>query len=64
MNVVDVWELTPAALYRRLMQHWRQLLPADAILELPYEALVADPNVDVVYVTSKSSTRGHLFPGS
>jgi tetratricopeptide (TPR) repeat protein len=30
-------------LYRRLMQHWRQLLPADAILELPYEALVAEP---------------------
>jgi Sulfotransferase family len=30
-------------LYRQLMHHWRQLLPADAILELPYEALVAEP---------------------
>ena len=30
-------------LYRRLMQHWREVLPEDAILELPYEALVAEP---------------------
>ena len=29
--------------YRRLMQHWRQLLPGDAMLELSYEALVAEP---------------------
>jgi tetratricopeptide (TPR) repeat protein len=32
-------------LYRRLMQHWHQLLPADAILELPYESLVAEPEM-------------------
>jgi tetratricopeptide (TPR) repeat protein len=29
--------------YWRLMQHWRSLLPAQALLEIPYEALVADP---------------------
>jgi hypothetical protein len=28
--------------YRRLMQHWRTLLPADAMLELQYEDLVTD----------------------
>jgi tetratricopeptide (TPR) repeat protein len=28
--------------YRRLMSHWRAVLPADAMLEVPYEALVAD----------------------
>jgi tetratricopeptide (TPR) repeat protein len=29
--------------YRRLMSHWFGVLPPDAILEVPYEALVADP---------------------
>jgi len=29
--------------YLTLMQHWRSVLPRDLILELPYEALVADP---------------------
>jgi len=29
--------------YRRLMQHWRTTLPADALLEVPYEGLAADP---------------------
>jgi tetratricopeptide (TPR) repeat protein len=28
--------------YRRLMQHWRAALPAEAILEVPYEGLVTD----------------------
>jgi len=28
--------------YRRLMQHWRTLLPKDAMLELQYEELVTD----------------------
>jgi tetratricopeptide (TPR) repeat protein len=28
--------------YQRLMQHWRSILPPHAILEVPYEALVAD----------------------
>jgi tetratricopeptide (TPR) repeat protein len=28
--------------YQRLMQHWRSILPASAILDVPYEALVAD----------------------
>jgi tetratricopeptide (TPR) repeat protein len=28
--------------YRRLMKHWRTVLPADAILEVPYEGLVSD----------------------
>lgn len=28
--------------YRRLMAHWRQALPAGSMLEVPYEALVAD----------------------
>ena len=28
--------------YRRLMNHWRAVLPADAMLEVPYEGLVAD----------------------
>jgi tetratricopeptide (TPR) repeat protein len=29
--------------YQRLMQHWRTVLPEGAMLEVPYEALVADP---------------------
>ena len=29
--------------YRRLMAHWRATLPADLLLEVPYEALVDDP---------------------
>jgi len=29
--------------YRRLMRHWRAVLPQDALLEVPYEGLVADP---------------------
>jgi tetratricopeptide (TPR) repeat protein len=28
--------------YRRLMAHWRSVLPRDVILEVPYEGLVAD----------------------
>lgn len=28
--------------YRRLMAHWRQVLPRETLLELPYEALVDD----------------------
>ena len=28
--------------YLRIMQHWRAILPADAMLEVPYEELVAD----------------------
>ena len=30
------------AQYRRLMQHWRSVLPAGSILQVPYEGLVAD----------------------
>ena len=29
--------------YARLMEHWRALLPPQVLLEVPYEALVADP---------------------
>ncbi len=29
--------------YRRLMSHWRNILPPDRFLEVDYEALVADP---------------------
>jgi Sulfotransferase family len=29
--------------YRRIMAHWRGLLPATALLEVPYESLVAEP---------------------
>lgn len=28
--------------YRRLMAHWRRTLPQDAILDVPYEALIGD----------------------
>jgi len=28
--------------YRRLMRHWMAVLPADSVLEVPYEGLVAD----------------------
>jgi len=28
--------------YARLMAHWRSILPADSILDVPYEALVSD----------------------
>jgi tetratricopeptide (TPR) repeat protein len=31
--------------YRRLMQHWQSVLPADTMLEVPYEGLVADPQM-------------------
>jgi len=30
-------------LYRRLMDHWRHVLPAAAMIEVDYETLVADP---------------------
>ncbi|MGA3157623.1 MAG: sulfotransferase [Steroidobacteraceae bacterium] len=29
--------------YRRLMAHWRSVLPADRLLTVPYERLVSDP---------------------
>ncbi len=29
--------------YRRLMEHWRTVLPPDRLVEVDYEALVADP---------------------
>ncbi len=29
--------------YLRVMDHWRSILPQDAILDVPYEELVADP---------------------
>jgi LPS sulfotransferase NodH len=29
--------------YQRLMAHWREVLPADRLIEVDYEALVADP---------------------
>jgi tetratricopeptide (TPR) repeat protein len=29
--------------YQRLMAHWREVLPADRLVEVDYEALVADP---------------------
>lgn len=29
--------------YRRLMAHWRRLIPADRFIEVDYEAVVADP---------------------
>jgi tetratricopeptide (TPR) repeat protein len=31
--------------YRRLMRHWHAVLPATQILEVPYEALVAEPEL-------------------
>jgi tetratricopeptide (TPR) repeat protein len=31
--------------YSRLMTHWRQNLPTDAILDLPYEDLVSEPEI-------------------
>ncbi|HTX25050.1 MAG TPA: sulfotransferase [Steroidobacteraceae bacterium] len=31
--------------YRRLMSHWRTVLSPDAMLEVPYEALVAQPEL-------------------
>jgi hypothetical protein len=31
--------------YRRLMEHWLHVLPPDRLLEIDYEALVADPEV-------------------
>ena len=31
--------------YRRLMAHWRDVLPADRFVEVDYEALVADPEL-------------------
>ena len=29
--------------YERLMAHWRKVLPTDKLIEVDYEALVADP---------------------
>jgi hypothetical protein len=31
------------AQYQHLMAHWREVLPAEVLLEVPYEGLVADP---------------------
>jgi len=31
--------------YLRLMRHWRRVLPAGTLLEVPYEALVEDPEL-------------------
>lgn len=31
--------------YRRLMGYWRQVLPPETLLEVPYEGLVADPEL-------------------
>ncbi len=33
--------------YRRLMAHWRGLLPASRLLEVDYEALVAEPDATI-----------------
>jgi tetratricopeptide (TPR) repeat protein len=30
--------------YRRLMQHWREVLPPECLLDVPYEGLVEDPS--------------------
>ena len=32
-------------LYRRIMSHWRAVLPPQVVLEVPYEALVAEPEL-------------------
>ena len=37
-DIVHAWRQ-----YRRLMEHWRGVLPAGRLLEVDYEALVADP---------------------
>jgi tetratricopeptide (TPR) repeat protein len=40
----DLGDLAHAyAQYERLMQHWRRTLPDTALLDVPYEKLVADP---------------------
>ena len=31
------------AQYQRIMNHWRSVLPASALLEVPYEALIEEP---------------------
>jgi tetratricopeptide (TPR) repeat protein len=31
--------------YQRVMQHWRSVLPREIILDVPYEGLVADPEL-------------------
>jgi tetratricopeptide (TPR) repeat protein len=33
--------------YQRVMAHWREVLPADRLIEVDYEALVADPEPQV-----------------
>lgn len=33
--------------YRRLMDHWRAVLPADRFIEVDYESLTADPEPDI-----------------
>lgn len=33
--------------YKRLMAHWRSLLPASRLLEVDYEALVAEPDANI-----------------
>ncbi len=44
----DLGELGRYALAcERLMRHWRELLPPDVLLEVQYEALVADPEAQV-----------------
>jgi tetratricopeptide (TPR) repeat protein len=40
--------------YQRMMDHWREVLPADRLIEVDYEALVADPEPQVRRLLSAS----------
>ncbi len=34
-------------LYRRIMRHWREVLPAEFILDVQYEQMVAEPEAQI-----------------
>src|SRR5271166_3197829 len=40
--------------YQRMMAHWREVLPPDRLIEVDYEALVADPEPQVRRLVSAS----------
>jgi tetratricopeptide (TPR) repeat protein len=50
--------------HRRLMDHWRSVLPAEALLEVPYAELVTDQESGRAGFSSSSACRGMTGPSS
>ena len=54
--------------YRRIMDHWRRILPAGAVLDVPYEGLVENPDhwsrTMVEFIGLPWDARCRDFPGT